>query len=261
MNRSIVFFDIDGTIWDLKQRIPESTVRALKKLRENGHYAFLNSGRTRSFIHDSDIRELSLDGIVGGCGTYVEMDHEVIFNHLLDDDLVDRTVSLLKGNHMPLVLEGCDKLYFDEEDFEGDPFLRVLLSQEECKACRITGVTGERRVNKMSVNMVEDNIEEILGRLSEHYEILVHGGQFMELVPRGFSKATGMKVVADRLGVPREDTFAFGDSRNDLEMLRAAGVGVVMGNGTDEAKAAGDFVTKPLDEDGIEYALKYHGLI
>ena len=67
-----VFFDIDGTIWDQKQRIPESAVKAIRKLRENGHYAFLCSGRTRSFIRGENLFAIGFDGIVGGCGTYVE---------------------------------------------------------------------------------------------------------------------------------------------------------------------------------------------
>ena len=63
------------------------------------------------------------------------------------------------------------------------------------------------------------------------------------------------------MGADLKDTFAFGDSRNDLEMLEAAGVAVVMGNGSKEAKEAADYVTTDLDEDGIWNACKHFGLI
>ena len=55
--------------------------------------------------------------------------------------------------------------------------------------------------------------------------------------------------------------MAFGDGENDIEMLRFVGVGVAMGNGGDAVKAAADYVTDAVDEDGIAKALRHFGLI
>ena len=261
MKPTIVFFDIDGTIWDERQRIPDSTVEALKLLKENGHHAFLNSGRTRAFIRERDIKPLTIDGIVAGCGTFVEIDHDIKKNVIMDEALVAKTVALLKKRHMPQVLEGCDYLYLDEEDFEGDPFLDILKNNFGAELSPLTGSENNRRINKLSVDLVDERIEETLGRLAEDFHIILHGAEFMELEPTGNTKATGMQFVADYYGIPMENTFAFGDSRNDLEMLEAAGTGVVMGNGTKEAKETGDYVTKHLKEDGIYHALEHFGLI
>ena len=62
--KKAVFFDIDGTLWDFKMNIPESTKEALKELRKNGHYAFLCSGRSRSNIKSPKLLALGFDGIV-----------------------------------------------------------------------------------------------------------------------------------------------------------------------------------------------------
>ena len=72
MNKSIVFFDIDGTIWDYKQKIPDSTIKGIRTLRKNGHYAFLCTGRTKSTIRTKELMDIGWDGIVAGCGTYIE---------------------------------------------------------------------------------------------------------------------------------------------------------------------------------------------
>ena len=61
--------------------------------------------------------------------------------------------------------------------------------------------------------------------------------------------------------VDREDTIAFGDAGNDLEMLQFAGIGVAMGNGTQDAKQAADYITKDVKEDGLYHGFAKFGLI
>ena len=71
-NTKIAFFDIDGTIWNFHNEIPESTGRAIKALRKNGHLAFLNTGRSRGFVTSKPLFSLWFDGVVSGCGTMIE---------------------------------------------------------------------------------------------------------------------------------------------------------------------------------------------
>jgi hydroxymethylpyrimidine pyrophosphatase-like HAD family hydrolase len=66
--KKAVFFDIDGTLWNYKMQIPQSTVSAIRKLRENGHYAFICSGRSRSNIQSPDLLGIGFDGVVASCG-------------------------------------------------------------------------------------------------------------------------------------------------------------------------------------------------
>ena len=67
--------------------------------------------------------------------------------------------------------------------------------------------------------------------------------------------------IADRLGIDISETMAFGDGGNDESMLRAAGVGVAMGNALDSVKAHADYVTTDVDNDGVWNALKHFGII
>ena len=67
-----IFFDIDGTLWDRDNNIPQSTKEAIHQLQENGHQTFLCRGRTRVFINSEELLGMGFDGIVCGCGTFIE---------------------------------------------------------------------------------------------------------------------------------------------------------------------------------------------
>ena len=74
-------------------------------------------------------------------------------------------------------------------------------------------------------------------------------------------KASGIEQVTEHLGIARRDTLAIGDSDNDLEMLRHAGVGIAMGNARQHVREAADEVTSPPEEGGVHEAFVRHGLI
>ena len=73
MNRKAVFFDADGTLCDMEKGVPQSTKEALKKLRENGHDAWLCTGRSRAFV-SRYLEELPFTGMISACGATIERD-------------------------------------------------------------------------------------------------------------------------------------------------------------------------------------------
>ena len=84
---------------------------------------------------------------------------------------------------------------------------------------------------------------------------------FVDVNLRGIDKATGLREMAAHFGLEVSETMAFGDGGNDAPMLRAAGIGVAMGNGCGEALQAADYVTSSVDDDGILRALEHFGVI
>ena len=84
---------------------------------------------------------------------------------------------------------------------------------------------------------------------------------FCDIVPKSSSKPKGVQATLDHFGISGAETIAFGDGGNDATMLEYCTLGVAMGNGTDEAKAAADYVTADIDDDGIAKALRHFGLI
>ena len=113
-------------------------------------------------------------------------------------------------------------------------------------------------ISKFTTIATRGDRETCFRELETEYDYVIHNEWLAEAVPKGFSKGTGVLKVAELLGIPADRT---GDSANDLQMLRAAGTAVVMGDGSEAAKAEADYVTAPLHEDGIFRACRHLDLI
>ena len=255
-----IFFDIDGTLWDKENFIPQSTKDAIRLLRENGHLTFLCSGRTRIFINSEELLGMGFDGIVSGCGTFIEYEGKELLYKEIDHEVLKKSVQLFYDYQMPMVIEGRHKLYMDAEIISQDAYGRYLLEAMKEHILPIRGNT-DWEASKFTVLIHGTDYPAVMEQLKEYYDFLVHGDVAMEVVPKGYNKASGIACVCEKLGIDGKDTYAFGDSANDVDMLDFAGVGVAMGDGTDVAKAHADYVTKGLHEDGIYHALKHFELI
>lgn len=262
MNKSIVFFDIDGTLWDYKKKIPESTVQAIRQLRANGHFAFLCSGRSRVTICAKELLDIGFDGVLAGCGTYVEYRDKVIFEYQIPWEQLSETIVTLQECRLATMFEGSKKLYVDVEAFGDDEYIAELKDTLGDAFQPMEFLSDDSIVNKLCVDYRHGSKEEMIQRLGKDYEIILHVfGPVAEILPKGYSKATGIQQICNYLGMDRKNTYAFGDSANDIDMLRFVEHGVAMGNASEDVKQAADYVTASMNNDGIEKGLKHFGLI
>ena len=259
----LIFFDIDGTLLKDYSIVPESTILAINKLRENGHKTFICTGRSKGFVVDPAILALPMDGLVAACGCHVEVDGKMIYEHLMNKTLIEKTMKTCRDHKFRPIMEGPSHLYLDYDDFpiEDEYGVRLRRSLKEIPA--ITRNDDNWVVNKFSIATEgsEENRQDGYRCFEKDFEILIHSKEVAELVPKGHSKATGILKVCEALKVPVTDTIAIGDSANDLEMLKVAGLSICMGNGTKEAKEISDYVTTDILEDGIYNAVKHFELI
>ncbi|WP_330393599.1 Cof-type HAD-IIB family hydrolase [Butyrivibrio fibrisolvens] len=261
--KKYVFFDIDGTLWDFHQVIPESTKKAISMLRENGHAAYINTGRARSNIIEKELLDLGFEGIVAGCGTHIEKNGEVIYEKLMTDEQIARSLKVLTDNKMPMVFEGPEDHFFNVEDFEsvGDPYIQ-LLKDRLGPIAKPTSMIGKgTRINKFSADISEDTDFEKVMSLLPDFDFIDHNGVIVEIIPEGFSKATGIKEFMELEHIDLDDVFVVGDSMNDMDMFRLAKHSICMGNGDDRIKAIAEYVTTDIHEDGIFNGLRHYGLI
>lgn len=147
------------------------------------------------------------------------------------------------GSYFP---EPWAKFEYDINTFSRHRDLNLGLEAiDEFGATKIM-ITSSPEVSKSIVFEREDY---------EKYTIVRSSPNFLEVMPKGVSKASGAYAICRKLGIKKEDVYAFGDSGNDMGMIKEF-VGVAMGNAMEEVKAAADYVTKDCADCGVAYALK-----
>ena len=258
-----VFFDIDGTLWDENMVVPESTKLAIKQLQENGHKAFICTGRAMGNVNDPQFDEIGFDGFVASCGNHIEMDGVILHENNMSFEIVKAIYDASRQHNMPIIYEGTHYQWLDREGFDGDPYIEYIVENLKDAAIFLDECDlKEIHANKFSALLNENsNFPEIEKALGHAFTFLDHGDGIIEAVPVGTSKATGIQWLCEHLNIPIENTYAIGDSINDLEMLKFAGHSIAMGNATPVAKEAAEYITTHIHENGIWNALKHYSLI
>lgn len=261
MERKLIFFDIDGTLWDYKNYIPDSTRDAVRIARQNGHKCFINTGRSRAFVHNEDLLGLGFDGIVSACGCMIEYEGKVLFSHLVSPEDALRTMESIRRNNLHPILEGPEYLYLDPEDFRGDMYVDKVRREMGSRALGITENWGNWQINKVSCDLKGADSDKCFEELSDIYSYMRHNEYVVEMVPKGFDKGTGILEVCRILGADPKDTMAIGDSVNDREMLETAGISIAMGRSADMVREICDYTTDYLENDGLWKALLKYGIV
>ena len=217
MEKHLVFFDVDGTLSFHNSEISDDNVAALKKLQAAGHEIFLNTGRSRSVIPKSFTDAVKFDGFICG-STYVEYHGKVLHRACVDDETVRGFCRYAKESGIGLLLEG-EKQSYGVNGGCFHPCIDITEALEDCLVdpsfMRVTKMTCDRTIPKR-VFVRFPNIR------------CINFSGYSEQIVSGYDKAFGMKLLCDKLGVKKENTVAFGDSVNDVEMLKFADKSVIM---------------------------------
>ena len=263
-HKKIVFFDIDDTLYSPKLGVTEKTRLAIKTLRENGHLAFICTGRSKAMIFPFII-DVGFDGIIAGAGTYAEYAGNVLMRHDMDEEVVARDVRKLRECGFKTVPEGHDYLYYESMDTWDDTYKAVYgLFMENIGENMKEIPKDERGMCAAKISSVftkESNYDKAEKIFETDYTVVNHGNLLLELIPKGFSKAEGIKKIIEMLNVSYENTYAIGDSMNDYEMLKFVKHGIAMGNSDKKILEIADYVTDTIENEGVYKALSHFGLI
>lgn len=262
----LIFFDVDGTLVDEKTgAMPASARLALKQAQAKGNRIFIDSGRTLCNF-EQWLLDIGFDGLISGCGAHVELGGEVLCHIEQTHEQAAMVRETVLSAGVPAVYEADQGMYFEPEGAPTNPEIEIF---RDFAARRGTGrlipdAGKDFRFVKFFL-FTEDTplVEQIMEKLGRRFSYIDRGGRFWgrEVVPAGCSKATGIEMIRNRLGVPLSDCYAVGDSENDLPMLLHVPHGIAMGNGMETVKAQCSFVAPPLDQDGLAAALAHFDLI
>ena len=252
----LICTDLDGTILRDDKTVSEENREAIEYFKSKGGYFTFITGRMPYFAEDiyEMIKPNAPIGCINGGGIYDFEKREYLHTVSLPRtalELVHDAACEIPEVGIQIVT--FDKVYFSREN----DAMRVF--REE---------TGMPNTVKPYTEVTEPIAKVVFGDLSdsvirrldkfltthpkaEHYDFIRSDDMLYEILPKGVSKGAVLPRLAKILSVDMKRTVAIGDYDNDVTMLRAAGVGVAVGNATAAAKAAADLVTVKNSEHAI----------
>lgn len=258
--KPIVSFDVDMTLLDHKDwTIPDSAMETIEQLREN-YTIVLATGRDMDSRLSVVLKEqIRPDAIIHLNGTKITVGDTIIYEHLFDKDLMRRIIAYAEGTPYSVGASVGGSDYYVHPE---------VVRRHDTE---IWGECGRRfedpwklpELNARTMAFIGD--EQGAKALGAHFpEVNVH--MFAErrgadVVEKTASKAMGLVRLCEYYQIPVSKTVAFGDSMNDYDIVKTAGIGIAMGNAMEELKAAADYVTDVVDADGIRNACVHFGLI
>ena len=274
----LLFIDVDGTLVDYENRLPDSAVEAIRKARANGHRVYISTGRSKAEVYPP-LWEIGLDGMIGGNGSYVESNGEVVLHRLITADQCRHIVDWLHSRGLEFYLESNNGLFASEQ------FETAALSSIQLYTAR-KGRPGADTITVRDVfpdmifggELYRDDLNKVSYLLNSYQDFLdaqkefpdlqngTWGGAgetalFGDLGVKDITKANAIEALLNYLGASREDTIAFGDAKIDIPMFEYCAHSVCMGSGGPEAKAAAEYVTDAVTDNGLYNAFVHLGLI
>lgn len=257
-NRKLIFFDIDGTLYNSDKVVPAEAKKAVRHLKEDGHIVAIATGRG-PFMYKKLREELGIETYISYNGQYIVFEGQVIYDNPIESSTLEKLSAQAHSNNHPVA-------FCDEKD------LRVSTKEHEHVKAGIGSLKLDFEVSEDKAYFEDNAIYQSLLFCTEEEEreytasyddvYFLRWHEFcMDVIPAGGSKAEGIKTLLDKMNIDIKDTYAFGDGPNDVEMLELIENSVAMGNGVQEAKAASRYVTGHVDENGLYDGLKMTGLL
>lgn len=265
MKKRLLFLDLDGTLLNDAKEITQGNREALERTLRRGHGVIITTGRPlKSAL--AQARRLGLDK--PGCYT-IAYNGAMVYDWSKQDNVFTRALEI------PAVIRVFEKANAIGEHIQTYDSFDVLVEKrgdDEAlrRYCQMVSMTY-RVINDVHTDLKEKpvkclviNYEKKDGLLQmqqwirenmPEMDCFFSCEQFLEVVPKGMNKGEAVKMLCKLLDVEIENAVACGDAANDLAMLKAAGIGVAMINGSDEVKAVADYITtRDNNHDGVAEA-------
>lgn len=252
--RKYFFFDIDGTLTNSNPGgiILPLTFETLDKLRKNGHFVAIATGRAHwmamDFSHESKIDNLVCDG-----GNGLVINGELLGIEPLDKNICLEIIDECIEKKFPfgVSLGDVPELYTCNEWLSNFKMHTKIIVDPQIDFHRVDNIY---KIFIMATHKQEAELTAIhkLGYMRYHGD---------QLIVEPLEKYRGILKMIEIQGGKPEDIVVFGDGHNDISMMRQAPISIAMGNAIDEVKEVATYITKSNQEDGIEYACKHFGWI
>lgn len=274
-----VFFDIDGTLLNDRKNVQKSTIKAIRNLKDQGILVGLATGRGPSFVQPF-LENLGLDFAVTYNGQYIYSRSEIIYTNQLSKITVYRLIRYAGARRREISLGTASGLLGSGIIGLGTSRLGQIVSslvpRKWAKAIERSFKHFIRRIKPQNIDslmvILREPIYQVVlvategesERIQKQFprvKLTRSSPYSMDVISEGQSKVKGIERVGQCYGFDLSEVIAFGDSDNDIEMLSQVGIGVAMGNASQQVKENARYTTADNNDDGISKALAHYGLI
>lgn len=278
MTVRLIALDLDGTLFTEDKKISEENQKAIREARKKGIEIVIATGRPVNGIPTGIFRELGVQYVIDLNGACVHRlsDGACIYEERMETEAACELVRMCLEYRVYLSVFAGEKscVQRDAEDIlDQMGFPAVLYEYIKKTRTYVDDLPAYLRTSgdpiyKVVMNFIplpdgsyldydilRDKID-----ADERFDQVDGGGHNMEVTKAGVSKGKALKWLAKELGVSIEETMACGDTENDIDIIRTAGIGVAMGNAKENVKEIADYVTKTNMEDGVAYAIRHFTL-
>lgn len=262
--KGVVFFDYDYTTMDAEAEIFSATSKtkeSLKKLEKNGYLTMLCSGRSKRFLEaDADI----FQGVITCNGSYAEVHGKKIRDKHIQEEDVQEVIKRYRPEKVSIHLETQNVTYYTFQHKEMYDKFRDFLEFPDCWFAPLENRKGNEHITKIVIYYGEEAVyQDFQMRYSKQFQIVkpFEEEPIFDVTLKGITKGDAIRQVLDLYQIDRENSYAFGDSDNDIEMLKTVGTGVVMAKHSKGAAEAAAMMTGTVKEEGITQGLEKLGLI
>ena len=255
----MVATDIDGTILKWSFEFSPEVKKCIKELDESGIKVVLVTGR----MHSSAIpvaRELGLHTpIVSYQGGLIKDESgKTLYQKDLRPDYAKKIIKWARKNNVHLNLYLDDKLYVEHDneivkEYTDGRFIDYSVCSFD--DLNIENVNKLLAIDLKDADKVTGWVEELSREFPDLY-IVKSTPFFCEIGSKDAKKSSGVKFLADMWGIKQDEILTIGDQNNDIELLKAGGIKVAMGNATEELKFCADYITDTVENDGFVKAVE-----
>lgn len=269
MKYKMIALDLDGTLNNDQKKISARTREALIAVQKKGVKVVLASGRPITGLY-RECEALELEKYSGillsynGGKVIDATTKKVLYEKSLPRETAVRLLKHIEEYPVtPIVDNGKEYVTTSKEEFmiEAESKLNNLGIMEVNNVAAAVNFNPVKVLMAAPKEVLDPAIDKITEPFQEELSFVKSSPIFLEATMKGINKASSLQAVCDRLEIKPEEVMAFGDEKNDMEMLRFAGLGVAMGNACEPLKKIADEITLSNNEDGIAHVLeKYYEL-
>ncbi len=255
----LVATDIDGTLVKWDTSVSDGVKDCIKKLQENGVKVVLVTGRMHCATkHLRDELGLNSPVVSYQGGLIKDSDGKTLYQENLDSDYAKEIINWAHKNGVHLNLYIDDKLYVEKDDdcvkrYTDGKFVPYTVCPFE--SLKIENVNKILAIDYGNAERVTGWVNELQAKFPELY-IVKSTPFFCEIGSPMAKKSLGVEFLAKHWNLSQDEILTIGDQNNDIELLKAGGVKVAMGNATPELKECANYITDSVENDGFVKAIE-----